>query len=124
MKTCFVTVLIAIAYTCAADASKGFPGIKPIEKSTHVQTNSPSMRMIKMRNIMTAWYCRDGMHSDTTPCIQLFGYDKTANRASSLTDFKAMYNEFCKNGPDDASRNVICSDALLKRTYGSQPANA
>ena len=112
-----------------APPSKGLPGVKRSEKSEHVSSTSPSLRMFRMRNVMASWYCltpvddpnEQKMRDRSTPCVNTFGAGGTSGPVrSSIDDFKRMYSQFCRDATSYRHHGVICNDELMRKTYGAK----
>ena len=112
------------------DALRGMPGISKDAKDLHKSSVEQSMRMFKMRNIMTAWYCNDAETTTTLDICSTYDLSSAPSSARSISSeqrkqqMSQVYKEFCQRSvastpKKSAQRTQICTDALLRKTYGT-----
>lgn len=122
---CLLASVRASPPSVKTGVQKGLPGVKRDEKASHIEANNPSLRMFKMRNVMTSWFCNtvdDGLFEERRHMgvCATYDFDQTTSppREEVLRGYKVMYQTFCNTAVNVRHHNIICTDALLKRTYG------
>ena len=117
--------MLLLTMAAAAESVKkpGLPGVTAGEKLAHVTSTNPTMRLFRMRNVMTSWACQyGGEHvSRLGTCANLYdlGLQSTTPPKSSVNDMKTLYRTFCSLGGQHRHHDLICEDQLFRSKYGT-----
>ena len=127
-------VILMLLWMCImlaqTDALRGLPGISKDAKDLHKSNMDQSMRLFKMRNIMTAWYCNDAETTTTLDICSPYDLSSSPSPARPISSeqrkqqMSKVYKEFCQRSvtttrKKSTQRTQICTDALLRKTYGT-----